>query len=178
MLQEQSKCKWSKWFLTASHHYDPCPITTFTCLSLRFPFLIKFTVSIVLQMVLNLFCFWKTYLLYSMSVYCMWDCGCCCLCVFCFMMISWSCGFLVLGVCCRMLPLVENTVLLLSDPKAVWLPLQATVSMATFHSHILRIWHWHIHTHTPAWRSYLTRAKSFADWGKDHGIYKNLLSGM
>lgn len=31
------------------------------------------------------------------------------------------------------------------DPKAVWLPLQATVPMATFHSHLFSIWLWHIH---------------------------------
>lgn len=31
------------------------------------------------------------------------------------------------------------------DPKAVWLPLQATVPMATFHSHPFSIWLWHIH---------------------------------
>ena len=31
------------------------------------------------------------------------------------------------------------------DPKAVWLPLQATVPMATFHSHFFSIWLWHIH---------------------------------
>lgn len=42
--------------------------------------------------------------------------------------------------CC---PLLRHCPII--EPKAVWLPLQATLSMATFHSHLFSLWLWHIH---------------------------------
>lgn len=67
--------------------------------------------------------------------FCVWNLlvfRCCCFC--------WSLGCAL--DCC---PLSQHCPL---DPRAIWLPLQATVIMATSHSHLFSIWLWHIHRNT------------------------------
>ena len=58
------------------------------------------------------------------------------------MLIVFFCFCWSLGCALDSCPLSQHCPL---DPKAVWLPLQATVPMAIFHSHLFSIWLWHIH---------------------------------
>lgn len=105
---------------------------TFSCIS----FSLESILSSLLMVIKCLFyCVFFEYI----SVFSCWSVWFCVwnllvLMCFCF---CWSLGCAL--DCC---PLSRHCPL---DPKAVWLPLQATVPMATFHSHLFSIWLWHIH---------------------------------
>lgn len=118
MIFLQSPCLWL-WSATdwCSSPFLSSPYCTFLPVDIQVFYIV---VSVYVIFSCRSVWFWVWSLLVLMCFCFCWSLGCaldCC-------PLSWRC------------PL---------DPKAVWLPLQATVPMATFHSHFFSIWLWHIH---------------------------------